>query len=356
MVIVDWSHMSHRNLYVAISQTRPKKINGKYDTEEYISFYYHLMLNSLRLISHKFDAGEIVLAIDDKNYWRKDIFPDYKGSRKKKKEESDINFDEFYEKSNMFLNEVDEYFPYSVLNVKDCEADDIIGVLSKFYGNTERIVIVSSDKDMRQCIVDGAEMYDPMKKEFIRMSVEDAKAYKIQHILLGDSGDNIPNVFAGTAFTDNFTRYLKVNGIYVETPQEFEKLTISEKLYNEFDIYKVNRKGEIQDTKDIFKTVPFGEVKAKKAAEDLPQFFKKHPLLEKHYNKNAELVLFDNIPKNIQNDIITSYNDLTLKYEPTKIFNFLVKYNLRKLVMDITDFYIVNQREEKSKEAINEWM
>ncbi len=354
MVIVDFSHLMHRNLYTAISQARPGKKDGKYITDDYITFYFHLMLNSLRLLGHKFDrAGEIILALDDNSYWRKDIYPEYKGKRKASRAKSDINFEEFYERNNGFILELDEYFPYTVLKVNKCEADDIIGVLSKFYGRAERVVIVSSDKDMRQSIVDGAELFDPIKREFIRMSVEEAKNYKIQHTLLGDDGDNIPNVYQGTEFTDNFKKYLKENGIYLETPYEFNELSISEKLYNEYNVYKTNRKGEIQPEKDIFKKTPFGEVKAFKAANDLFEFFKLHPLLEDNYKKNAKLVLFENIPIEIQNNIIQKYKDLEIKYNPNKIMQFLVKYNLRKLIFDITDFYTVSQKKENS---IDEWI
>ncbi len=354
MIIVDWSHSAHRMLYVAISQAKPGKIDGKYITEDYIQFFFHLMLNSLRLIGHKFNnAGEIILAIDDKNYWRKNIYPEYKGQRKASRAKSDINFPEFYEQLATFTDEMEKHFPYTVLNVKDCEADDIIGVLSKFYGKTERVIAISSDKDMRQIISYGAELYDPIKTEFVRMSLEEVKDYKLHHTLAGDGGDNIPNVWQKTKFTDNFLRYLKLSGIYLETPYEFDKLTVSEKLYDEYDVYKTNRKGEIQPEKDIFKMVPFGDVKINKAKQDLNEFFTLHPLLKKHYEENAKLVLFDNIPQEIQNDIIKTYNDLEYQYNPNEIFNFLIKNNLRKLMNDITDFY---QDNSKKEDVMAEWV
>ena len=356
MVVVDYSHLMHRNLHIAISQAHPKKINGKYDTDEYMSFFFHLMLNSLRLLGHKFaGAGEVILAIDDQTYWRKDIYPDYKGKRKAKRDKSDIDYSEFYKRSNEFLYELEQYFPYTVLNVPKCEADDIIGVLSKFYGRADRVVVVSSDKDMRQCIVDGAELYDPIKKEFVRMSIDDAKRYKIQHTLLGDDGDNIPHIMHGTSFTDNFLKYLKTCGIYVDNPVEFNKLSISGKLYAEYDVYKKNRKGEVQPEKDTFKKIGFGEVGALKASKDLVNFFKeKSPIVKENYEWNSKLVLFEHIPPEITNNIIQKYNSLEVQYDPNKIMQFLMKYNLRKLLMDITDFYITPQKKQES--VLDEWL
>ena len=318
-----------------------------------MSFFLHLMLNSLRLLSHKFDnAGEIILAIDDKEYWRRDIFPDYKGQRKADRAKSDINFDEFYEGLNEFTLELEKYFPYTVLQVPKCEADDIMGVLSKFYGRIERVVNVSSDKDIRQVIVDGAELYDPIKTEFVKLTVEDVKEYKIYHTLKGDAGDNIRNVWYGTRFTDTFLRYLKISGIYIETPYEFNKLSISEKLYAEYDTYKKNRKGETLPEKDIFKTVGFGDVGIGKAMNNLNEFFKEDKLLKSRYEENKKLVLFEEIPQDIQNNIISTYRDIEPQYDPTEIFNFLVRYNLKKLLLDITDFYIVEQKE---KSTLDEW-
>lgn len=354
MIVVDYSHLQHRNLYIAIMQAKPKKKDGKCITDDFINFWYHLMLNSLRLLGHKFtNGGEIILAIDDRSYWRKDIYPEYKGHRGAERAKSDINFDEFFAKANEFLEELNQYFPYTVLHVDKCEADDIIGVLSKMYGRAERVVAVSSDKDMRQVIENGAELYDPIKREMVRMNDEEVRMYKLQHTLQGDSGDNINHVYYGTKFSDVFIKYLKANQIYLDTPEEFEKLSIADKLYSDFDIYKTNKKGEVLLEKDIFKVVGFGEVGAAKAALNLPEFFQKHPLLERNYKRNAELVLFENIPQDIQNNIIVSYQNLTPQYDPNKIMQFLMKYNLKKLLMDITDFYITPQKKET---PLDEWM
>ena len=45
----------------------------------------HMILNSLRLYKQKFGGvyGNMVIACDDKQYWRKDLFPYYKAGRKK---------------------------------------------------------------------------------------------------------------------------------------------------------------------------------------------------------------------------------------------------------------------------------
>jgi hypothetical protein len=44
----------------------------------------HMVFNSLRMYKKKFGNkyGDMVICCDDKNYWRKEIFPYYKASRK----------------------------------------------------------------------------------------------------------------------------------------------------------------------------------------------------------------------------------------------------------------------------------
>jgi 5'-3' exonuclease len=361
MVLVDFSHLSARNLYVAISQAKPRKKNGKYITEDFIPFYYHLMLNSLRHITSKFKKyGEIILCLDDRNYWRKDIYPDYKGSRSKKRKESDINFEEFYEKMDELIKALDDCFPYKVLKVPRAEADDLIGVLSMEYGFKEDTVVITSDKDMKQVLEYGVKLYDPIKTQFVEMTPEELKEWKMIHVLCGDDGDDIPHVKKQTQFTDTFISYLKNNNIFVTDPYEFEKLSISKKLYEDFDVKKKNRKGEELEEKDIFKSTPFGPAGAKKALKDIKDFLK-NPLLKKHFKRNCKLVLFDLIPEDLQKEIKQTLREKELKYDPNCIMEFIMENKLQQQMLNITEFYIQGelhkeQHASRVYEKEDEWI
>ena len=350
MILVDYSHTQMRMLYVAISQSYPKKVDGKFKTDDFFPMFKHLMLNSLRLIHNKFGAkyGEIVLCIDARSYWRKDIYPDYKGKRKAERDKTDVNFEEFFEKAAVFLETLDNYFPYKVLRVEKAEADDMFGVIAKKYGPTQPVLGITSDKDMKQCIGYGATIYDPIKTEFVRISPEELKAWKIEHILCGDEGDGVPHIKRMTQFTDTFIAYLKENGIHIKDVKEFNALDISKKLYSEFDIYKKNKNGELLNEKDIFKATPFGPAGAKKFAANLAENLKADPLLAKHFARNKELVLFDSIPEEMVNSIINEFNSLEMKYDANEISNYLMQNSMMELVKNITDFYITPQ-------AQNDW-
>jgi len=357
MVLVDTSHLSMRNLYIAISQARPRKVDGQYVTQGYIAMYYHLMLQSLRHITTKFgDYGDIVLALDNKNNWRKEFFSGYKSHRKKDRDKSEVNFEEFFEKNEEFISVIDNCFPYKVIRVERAEADDIIGVLAEKYSGVSEVIVVSSDKDFKQVLEYGAELYDPIKKQFIKMSPEELKEWKMVHILCGDESDGIPHIKRGTQFTDKFISYLKGKEIHITDPQEFNELSISKKLYDEFGIYKVNKKGEVQDEKDIFKATPFGEVTAKKFLVNLKENLKENKLYLQNFHRNMKLVLFSEIPEDIREDIIKTYNEIEFKYDPNCIMEFLTKHSLQQQMMNITDFYVEAKKMENRNSGLEEWV
>jgi 5'-3' exonuclease len=356
MVIVDFSHLSMRNLYVAISQAKPRKENGVFVTDDFIQFYYHLMLQSLRHISSKFDDyGEIILALDSKNNWRKDFYPDYKGHRKKGRDDSDVDFETFFKKVEEFGNILDENFPYTILQVEKAEADDIIGILSEKFGAIENIMVVSSDKDFKQILEFGANLYDPIKKEHIRMSKEELKEWKLIHILCGDDGDNIPHIKRMTQFTDNFKAYLKKNEIYLDDVEKFNELSISKKLYSEYDVYKVNKKGEVQDELDIFKATPFGPAGAKKFIVDLKENLRENKLYADHFKRNMKLVLFSQVPNEIREKILEAFQNKEHKYNPDGIMKFLSAEHLTTQLMNITDFYVDSKKHEEGA-GMREWV
>jgi mRNA-degrading endonuclease YafQ of YafQ-DinJ toxin-antitoxin module len=56
---------------------------------------------------------------------------DIKKSRKDKKKESKIDWQELYKMLSKLANEFKHHMPFKVLKVKSAEADDVIGVLAR---------------------------------------------------------------------------------------------------------------------------------------------------------------------------------------------------------------------------------
>jgi hypothetical protein len=161
----------------------------------------HMILNSLRANKVKFgnEYGEMIICADDKNYWRRATFPYYKASRKKNREESELDWNAIFVALNRVREEIKEFFPYKVIQIETAEADDIIGVIGHLKGTIlnsgEKILILSSDKDYIQLHkYANIEQYDPIRKRWIKHS--DPEQYLFEHIIKGDAGDGVPNVLS----------------------------------------------------------------------------------------------------------------------------------------------------------------
>ena len=151
------------------------------------------VLNTLRIYRNKFtkEYGELILCCDDKNNWRKDIFPNYKASRKKVKTSADTDWQDLYDKLNLLKSELTEWFPYKVLQTDRAEADDIIGTLVGLLN--ERTLILSSDKDFVQLHGFNVRQYSPIQKKFVE---GDAKWSLHEKLIKGDVGDGVPNIMS----------------------------------------------------------------------------------------------------------------------------------------------------------------
>ena len=144
-------------------------------------FFRHMVLNSIRSFKAKFsdEYGELVIACDNKNYWRRQLFPYYKANRKKNRDNSNFNWKSIFESLDKIRSELKEVFPYRVIDIESAEADDIIGTLCKEFGNTnQKILIMSGDKDFIQLHrYTNVRQYDCVRKKFITHNNPDKFPY-----------------------------------------------------------------------------------------------------------------------------------------------------------------------------------
>ena len=194
MIIVDLNQVMLSNLLMSLGKHTNASI------EE--GMVRHMVLNSLRSYRVKFgdEYGELVIACDNTNYWRRKLFPYYKANRKKNQEASDLDWKSIFECLNKIRQELKDYFPYRVIDIESAEADDIIGTLVKEFGTGEndfgnKILILSGDKDFIQLHVHkNVKQYDPTRKKWV--SHADPDKYLDEHVLRGDAGDGVPNVLS----------------------------------------------------------------------------------------------------------------------------------------------------------------
>jgi hypothetical protein len=185
MILVDLNQVMISNLMA--------QIGGQKDFVIDEDLFRHMALNSLRGYKKKFgnEYGDLVICCDDKNFWRKQLFPPYKAHRKKARDKSDYDWPNIFNCLNRVRAEIKEFFPYKFIHIEHAEADDIIGTLCEHI-TMEPVLILSGDKDFIQCqVYPLVDQYDPIRKMFIKH--EDPVRYLKEHIMKGDRGDGIPN-------------------------------------------------------------------------------------------------------------------------------------------------------------------
>ncbi len=182
IVIIDFGHLVYRTLFASMNTTD-------------FSLWKQIVWRTLLSNVYKFPASTVVLAAESRDNWRKEIYPDYKGNRAKYRDESPIDFEEFFSVLNTFEESLQEYLPFVFLKVPTAEGDDIVGtVVTENVG--KKILIVSSDKDFQHLqIIKNVSQWDPLKKS---MKVcKNPKEYLLEMLLTGDMGDNIPPLRRG---------------------------------------------------------------------------------------------------------------------------------------------------------------
>ena len=185
MILIDYTQVVLGSIIVSLN--RGEDLDDK--------LVRHITLNNLRYYRNRFkeEYGELVICTDNKHYWRRDYFPNYKANRKKDRESSPYDWNEIFSAVNMIRDELDIYFPYKVLHIDGAEADDIIAVVLLNRAEDKNIII-SSDKDFIQLHRESISQYSPVTKKVL--NGENPQAYLKEHIIKGDRSDGVPNVLS----------------------------------------------------------------------------------------------------------------------------------------------------------------
>ena len=361
MILVDYSSIIHRMIHTSIKDSKPKKINGQFNTKEFVNLTKHLILQELFNIQrqHSPSFGDLIICLDDKQgYWRRDVFSAYKAHRRKDREESEINYSEVFDELDSLVHQIKENLPWKTLLIPRAEADDTILVLAKEFYNSEKILIHSPDKDMIQAQRnnDTVFQYSSLTKKWIvPENKHDNMDHWIQeHVIFGDSSDGVPKVVDGTEFSDNFKKHLEdcdvppvfhdvytfkygfkdINGQVVQEIPKDKKIDILEA----FTIEKINRKGESTGVKDVYKDMRFGTTTLEKAVQkhgSVEKFIDSNPLYREHYDRNFILVMEEGILVDIWNQIILEFKTAKYEYNKDEFIDYLNKHMLKSIEMDL---------------------
>ena len=282
MIIFDFNQ-------VAISSLMEQIGSSKKPVEE--NLVRHMILNVIRTYVKKFKAThgpEVVIACDNRNYWRRDFFPQYKASRKKSRDASGHDWNSIFECLHKIKEELKEYSPYKVIDVDTAEADDIIAVLAMRQSAQEKVMILSSDKDFAQLQkFANVEQFSPILKKFIK---EPLPAVQLkQMIIRGDKGDGIPNIMSpDTVFTEGGRQK------------------------------------------------PITEAKIINWLNQEPTEFCNEDML-RNYKRNELLIDLTQIPVSLQQTIVTTYEGTTAKTKQV-FMNYMIANRLKNLLEVIDEF------------------
>ena len=283
MILVDLNQVLLSGLMAQIASQKGIKL------EE--GLIRHMILNIIRthLKNFREEYGEVVLCADNRKYWRKEFFPFYKAHRKKAREKSDLDWHLIFDMLSKFKQELRENFPYKVIDVEGAEADDIIGTLTPLYAASQKVLILSSDGDFLQLQKWGSNVkqYNPAQKKFVK---SDNPTLELKEkIIRGDKGDGIPNIFSPS---DCFVRDLRQKPI---TQKVIEK-------------YLAEHYGDWED-----ENARVG------------------------FSRNQTLIDLRNIPGDIKNKIINTYEEVK-PASRSKLLNYFIEHKLKNLMDVIEEF------------------
>jgi len=246
------------------------------------------VLNTLRIYRNKFvsEYGELILCCDDRHTWRRDIFPNYKASRKKTRKVSGTDWTNLYDCLNQLKDELRQWFPYKLIQVEKAEADDIIAILVNLIH--ERTLILSSDKDFVQLQTFNIRQYSPMQKKFV--DSESAARSLHEKIIRGDVGDGIPNIMSD----DN---------VFVDEGRRQKPVTKK----------KVDAWFEID-----------------------PDMYCDAEML-RNYNRNKQLVDLGQVPDSIRINITKQF-ETTQVGERSRLLTYFVNHRLKNLTENLSEF------------------
>lgn len=201
-------------------------------------------LKTITSLQESFNTDKVIFCWDSKTSKRKELFPEYKNKRSQKHKEwteEEAKFEaEFRLQMKMLRTTYLKKIGYrNVFCQKGYEGDDVMASICKDLPSTSEAVLITSDKDLYQCIKHNVSMNSLSGKPtmtlqgFKQYSGISPKDWGILKAITGCDTDEVPGVRGVGQIT--CIKYLKGN--LKETTKAYQNITSKEGL----KIYKRNR-------------------------------------------------------------------------------------------------------------------
>jgi hypothetical protein len=187
-----------------------------------VAYLGHLLMYAGTRVGRSVYNENVVVAIDHPPYWRTEIFPGYKCTRAKKREDDEFDWKDLFATYEKVLEDIKANVPWRFIRIPTLEADDVIGILApRFASNGGKTLIVSGDGDLVQLQrYDGVVQFSPRTKKFIKPVISPFHDL-MEKVIKGDAGDAIPNIHSPS---DHYIR--KMQGEDVGTQKPITKKTL----------------------------------------------------------------------------------------------------------------------------------
>lgn len=196
-LLIDGNHLAARCKFtVGEMETSDGRPSGViYGVLKGISFIHNEL---------KVDFPNIIVCWDGgRSKARMELYPEYKGNRRKDESEADKkSWEAYYVQLECLHKHILPATGTRQVRVKGVEADDLIGILSHFF--TQHVVngqaiIYTGDHDMHQLATEDVKIYDPKKELLTLADIEEIWKLPIDLIplykaIVGDGSDNIKGV------------------------------------------------------------------------------------------------------------------------------------------------------------------
>jgi hypothetical protein len=297
MILVDYSQVA-----LAAILTFQRELKGT--ESEVKNLIRHVTLSTIKSYKKKYgkEYGELVICCDGRKYWRKEFFEQYKGSRKKNRDASDLDWKLIFDTLTEMREDIAKHFPWRVIHVDRAEADDIIAIMAKWLQDnqlvqeglveeTQKVLILSSDKDFKQLqLYPTVKQWSPMQKKYITASKQEIRDFMIEHIVKGDTGDGVPNILSKD------------------------------------DVFMVGERQKPMSAKRLAEFIDKGFDACKNDDE------------RRNWHRNATLVDFQFIPEDVQKSIVDTYLSNKPNGDKMTVMNYLMEHRCRLLLEELEDF------------------
>ncbi len=325
-LIIDFSPIYYRWIFSSTNEAEKtlklKPENGLLNFDEYKDIFLYRLFDDLSKMKNQFHADEVVIATDQKPYWRSKLWSGYKHGRKTS--ENKIDWDKASKTLDELLEVLDKYSSFKVIRIPGVEGDDILFTLAEYLSKKENDIILNSlDHDIIYALLNPNVKYwqtkhTSMTKEcsFVEISEKEIKEKMFEHCFFGDPGDNIKNIVSYTQFSDLFK-------------EKYPDIT-PEKAYpkrHELDLKFKEKHGV-----SAYKHPRFGKKTFYKKNIDPKKILKENPIHEWNFELNKKISLPSGIPQKIKDKIIEEYHNVSNKKDIGKLNEFFMKYGLIELI------------------------